>query len=112
MAAAELSTTVVNLQYHLYDVYIGRANRSRGLRETKWANLFRIGGADPYHRGKKITRARAIELYTQYILDRPDLVQDCKRELKGKRLGCWCWPRACHGDVLVGIAEGLIETAA
>jgi hypothetical protein len=22
-------------------------------------------------------------------------------------LGCWCAPRACHGDVLVRLAEGL-----
>lgn len=95
-------TKVVNLRYAPYDVYIGRANRSRGLRESKWANPFIIG--------KDGTRAEVIEKYKQYILDRPDLVQDCKRELKGKRLGCWCMPSSCHGEILVGIAEGLIET--
>jgi len=26
-------------------------------------------------------------------------------ELKGKRLGCWCKPLPCHGDILVGLAE-------
>ena len=26
-------------------------------------------------------------------------------ELKGKRLGCWCKPAPCHGDVLVELIE-------
>jgi len=25
-------------------------------------------------------------------------------ELEGKTLGCWCPPRACHGDVLARLA--------
>lgn len=24
-------------------------------------------------------------------------------ELVGKKLGCWCYPEACHGDVLVNM---------
>lgn len=28
-------------------------------------------------------------------------------ELKGKRLGCWCKPAPCHGDVLVELIEEL-----
>jgi hypothetical protein len=27
--------------------------------------------------------------------------------LKGKTLGCWCKPEACHGDVLVEFIEGI-----
>jgi hypothetical protein len=26
-------------------------------------------------------------------------------ELKGKRLGCFCHPQPCHGDVLAELAE-------
>ena len=26
-------------------------------------------------------------------------------ELQGKTLGCWCKPKACHGDVLVRLIE-------
>jgi len=26
-------------------------------------------------------------------------------ELRGKVLGCWCAPKACHGDVLVSLAN-------
>ena len=25
--------------------------------------------------------------------------------LKGKRLACWCKPKACHGDVLAKLAD-------
>ncbi|MHB8407806.1 MAG: DUF4326 domain-containing protein [Acidiferrobacterales bacterium] len=27
-------------------------------------------------------------------------------ELRGKVLGCWCSPQACHGDVLEELANG------
>jgi hypothetical protein len=26
-------------------------------------------------------------------------------ELKGKKLGCWCKPQACHGDILTKLIE-------
>ena len=29
--------------------------------------------------------------------------------LRGKVLGCWCYPLACHGDLLTQTLEGLIE---
>ena len=46
------------------------------------------------------TREEAIAKYREYILTRPDLLAKLG-ELKGKILGCWCKPKACHGDVLV-----------
>ena len=46
------------------------------------------------------TREEAIEKYRAYILSRPDLLERLK-ELKGKRLGCWCSPQSCHGEVLL-----------
>ena len=40
------------------------------------------------------------------ILRRPDEVVRARRELAGKRLGCWCAPRfACHGDTLAELAN-------
>jgi hypothetical protein len=33
-------------------------------------------------------------------------VERVKRELRHKILGCWCHPKACHGDVLAEIANG------
>jgi Domain of unknown function (DUF4326) len=37
---------------------------------------------------------------------------DSLHALKGKILGCWCDPQACHGHILAYLACGLdIETA-
>ena len=26
-------------------------------------------------------------------------------KLKGKNLGCWCHPEACHGDILIKLID-------
>jgi hypothetical protein len=77
-------TRVVHCKKEPYDVYIGRP--------SKWGNPFKIG--------KDGTREEVIEKYREYILSKPELLKDLS-ELKGKILGCWCKPKACHGDVLV-----------
>ena len=79
---------VVNIRNEKADVYIGRG--------SKWGNPFRIG-ADG-------TRADVIRKYRDYILKRQDLLNSLG-ELIGKRLGCYCAPLACHGDVLKDLAE-------
>ena len=83
-------TTVVHCKKHPYDVYIGRP--------SKWGNPFAIG--------QDGTRDEVIEKYRQYILASPELMADLE-ELKGKRLGCWCRPLPCHGDVLVELINAL-----
>lgn len=77
-------TKVVNLRKEEYDSYIGRG--------SKWGNPFRIG--------KDGTRNEVIKKYREYLLSRQDLL-DSLDELKDKKLGCYCKPLACHGDVLV-----------
>ncbi len=80
------------------DIYIGRfhASPKYGLLQTsKWHNPF-----------KHDTREKLIEDYRKYVLSNPDLM-DSLNELKGKRLGCWCKPEACHGDVLVELIREL-----
>lgn len=72
-----------------FDVRIDRA--------TQWGNPFVIG--------KDGTREQVIAKYEEWIQTRPDLLADLPL-LKGKRLGCWCKPEACHGDVLVKLIEG------
>jgi hypothetical protein len=46
------------------------------------------------------TREEAITKYRQWILDKPELINSL-HELRGKRLGCYCHPKPCHGDVLI-----------
>lgn len=77
------------------DVYIGRAIHMGGwsFPKSKWSNPFNLKDYDN-------DREAVIKLYREYILSRKDLL-DSLPELAGKRLGCWCAPEACHGDVLV-----------
>ncbi len=67
-------------------------------RTAKWGNPFRIG----YHG----TREEVVKKYTVWLAEQPDLIA-CLPELVGKRLGCWCAPSPCHGDVLVRLIEEL-----
>lgn len=80
---------VVHCKKALYDVYIGRP--------SKWGNPFVIG--------KDGTREQVIAKYKLWLLSQPKLVEQCKQELRGKILACWCAPLACHGDVLVEVAN-------
>ncbi len=52
----------------------------------------------------RTTREEVIEKYRNYLLSNPRLLSDL-HELKGKVLGCWCKPLACHGDVIIEILQ-------
>jgi hypothetical protein len=83
-----VKTVVVNKRAEAYDVYIGRP--------SKWGNPFFISGDQD--------RETAIQRYREWIVTKPTLLADLK-ELKGKRLGCFCKPLSCHGDVLAEMAD-------
>lgn len=68
-------------------VYIGRPG--------PWGNPFVIG--------KDGSREQVIEKYRTSLT--PELIDRARRELKGRDLICWCAPAACHGDVLIEIAN-------
>lgn len=80
---------VVHCKKSSYDVYIGRP--------SKWGNPFMIG--------RDGNRMEVIQKYRAWLMNRQDLI-DALPELKGKILGCWCSPQACHGDVLAELANG------
>jgi hypothetical protein len=71
-----------------HDVYIGRPSR--------WGNPFVIG--------RDGDRQQVIDKYRAWIVQQPELMA-LLPQLKGKVLGCWCAPAACHGDVLVELAN-------
>lgn len=81
-------TEVVNLRKEKYDIYIGRP--------SKWGN--------PYFIGRDGTRQEVIEKYRKHIQSNPVLMLSIK-ELVGKKLGCYCHPAPCHGDILVELAN-------
>ncbi len=83
---------VVNLKFEEYDVYIGRAGKGQ---DGYFGNPFR---ADD--RGLQ----RALDQYRAYFEKR--IVEDFEFRrrvvgLMGRRLGCFCKPKPCHGDIIV-----------
>lgn len=89
-----------------YDVYIGNQFRRFGydLPQSKWANPFKIG--------RDGDRATVIARYRdEHLAAHPELLAS-REELRGKRLGCWCPPLPCHGDVLVDLLDGPKEDKA
>lgn len=96
--------TVVHCMKKPYDVYIGRP--------SKWGNPFSDGDVDPKFRVP--TREDAIEMYRKFLEWKIEQHGDAflreLAELDGKTLGCWCSPKACHGDVLVKYAKQAKET--
>lgn len=85
---------VVHCKRARYDVYIGRP--------SKWGNPFII-----WQDGN---RAEVIRKYEEWIKTQPELMASL-HELRGKVLGCWCSPWACHGDVLVRLANEIAENS-
>jgi len=84
------SIKVLNKRNSNNGVYIGRP--------SKWGNPFVIG--------KDGSREEVVEKYEKWLLfEKLELVVAAKKELKGKSLVCWCSPEACHGDVLIKIAN-------
>ena len=87
---------VVHCKKEPYDVYIGRP--------SPWGNPF-SDKPKSIAEVKTETREEAIACYEEYLRQNPELIERAKRELKGKVLGCWCKPKACHGDILAKIAN-------
>ena len=91
-------TKVVNLRINKHDIYIGRG--------SKWGNPFEVG--------RDGNREEVIEKYRKWIIGEtpspshslPPTIDEVRTELMGQRLGCYCAPLPCHGDILVELAEG------
>lgn len=69
-------------------VYIGRP--------SKWGS--------PYVIGVHGTRKQVIAKYKKWVVQQPELMGSL-HELTGKHLVCHCAPDACHGDVLIVLAN-------
>jgi hypothetical protein len=79
-----------------YDVYIGRP--------SSWGNPF-SDKPKSLAEVKVDSREEAIACYEKWLKRNPEMIERAKRELRGKVLGCWCSPKACHGDILARIAN-------
>lgn len=82
-------TTVANIRFEPYDVYVGRAGHGM---DGKFGNPFKNG-----------SRTENIEKYKKYFFKRIKEDTAFRKDifsLKGKRLGCFCSPRDCHADII------------
>lgn len=88
-----MTTTVVNLRHEdAYDVYIGRPG--------EFGNPYTV---------QTYGREKAIELYRKHFyarLQREPAFKAQVHALKGKVLGCFCKPEACHGDIIAQYLNG------
>ncbi len=85
------STKVVNIKNDEYDVYIGRESGQKGY----FGNPFMLEkGTEP---------GSTLDDYTDYFYNRIHEDEEFKERvesLRGKRLGCFCKPNPCHGDII------------
>jgi len=96
-----LISKVVHCKRDKYDVYIGRP--------SKWGNPFtHIANRNTKAKYKVGSRHEAIAEYRNYLKTNTHLFSALP-ELKNKILGCWCAPKACHGDILVAYANKCIS---
>jgi len=88
-----MKTVVVNIKNEACDIFIGRdkSNPERG----KFGN--------PYEEWK-YGREECLRKYKDYFYARLGIdrrFRDAVHSLKGKTLGCFCKPKACHGDIII-----------
>ena len=85
---SQFPTSVVNIKKEKADVFVGRG--------SKWGNPFKLG--------RDGNRETVIGKYREWVKSNPDLMHGL-HVLKGKKLGCFCKPLSCHGDVLVELIK-------
>lgn len=76
-------------------------------RTTQFGNPFRLD-----EDGGEYTRKESVEKYRDWfenkIQDDPEFRKSVE-ELRGETLGCWCKPKACHGDVILEYLRGQLD---
>jgi hypothetical protein len=60
---------------------------------------------NPFVIGRDGDRETVIAKYRTWLLSNPALVTQIRAVLAGRDLVCFCAPHACHGDVLLKIAN-------
>jgi hypothetical protein len=87
-------TTLDNLRYGKCEVVIDRT--------SPFGNPFN-------HRKLGITREDSVRKYKEWFYNKlkDHEFRDKVLALKDKKLGCWCVPSLCHGQVILEYLEGI-----
>ena len=106
---------VVNCKNEQYDIYIGRPS-GRYKPPEEGGYLLHFG--NPFILKRDGNRKTVINKFEKWIRgkDYPRLYPKRRKwilenlcNLKGKKLGCFCKPKACHGDVYIKLIKELCE---
>ena len=93
-------TVVANLHQDTDRALLAWARKSEKFeridRNSDWGNPFEVG-----HDGDRDTVCDSFEIY----FGRKYSLHERVLGLKGKVLGCWCYPQRCHGDHLISRLE-------
>ena len=84
---AIVDTTVVNMRLSTYDVAIDRSSPF----------------GNPFHLKYESERGTVLQQYREYFLARVEADPEFRKlvlALRGKRLGCHCAPKLCHGMII------------
>ena len=95
-------TQVVNLRTEKCDVKICRTKDNKIPHAPEsgcFGNPFFLKDVDD-----EVEREVVLEKYRKYFLAKVELDLDFRKAvlgLRGKKIGCFCKPRRCHGDAIV-----------
>jgi hypothetical protein len=83
------------------NVYIGRSGVVfiNGTRFPKKSSVW----ANPYRIDKDNSRDSVLQKYEKYIREKlkdKQMINELA-SLRNKKLGCWCHPNPCHGDIIL-----------
>ncbi len=82
---------VVHCKKEKYTVYIGRPSL--------------LG--NPFVIGKDGEREEVIEKFETHARNSPEIMSEIKKLKEDDVLGCWCFPKFCHGDIIIKIWKEL-----
>lgn len=100
-------TRAVNMRQEPHDVYIGRGPQGVIPQSPELRGYF----GNPFvlkNPNDAQERVQVLQQYREWFLariQRDPVFRQAVLGLKGKRLGCFCKPRECHGDVIAAWLE-------
>lgn len=102
----EAETTLINMRNYptdKVDFYVGDKTDSTSFEVSEFRNPF-----DKAEKGRDVAVTHyMIYFYRRYLSE--DEFRKSVHRLQGKTLGCWCYPRRCHGEVIVDLLNKYAE---
>jgi Domain of unknown function (DUF4326) len=102
-----MSAAAVHCRRATFDVYIGRGDDPQTGKPGEWGNPFSHRPSRALGVIVVASREEAIRRYRCWLwaqIRSGEISLEELAALHGKRLGCWCAPSPCHGEVLAAAA--------